>query len=309
MKVSVVIPVYNAEAFIEKAVVSALKQKQTQEIVLIEDGSNDNSLYKCKQLEKKYSKVKLFIHSGNKNRGAGASRNLGIEKSKYPFIAFLDADDYYLPGFFDMAENIFNSYPDADGVFGTISAYYYDELSREKHYKRTGRDKTGLNIDFNPEKYNLLNILLQPLTGHFSIISLVVKKNVFSTTGYFDTELIQGQDTDFIWRLSYFCKLYGLPKDKVIAMRGVHSGNRVLNDEEHKYYGYIVMKKWLKNIKRFNIPTQSARLIFRKYLIQHSLVNKYENITLLRLLIKLVIAIKICFQNPYVFLTLIYKKT
>ena len=67
MKVSVVIPVYNAENFLETAVESALSQPEVAEVLLVEDKSPDNSLTVCKRLTQKYPNVRLLQHSDGKN--------------------------------------------------------------------------------------------------------------------------------------------------------------------------------------------------------------------------------------------------
>ena len=100
MTVSVVIPVYQAAAFVEQAVESALAQPETGEVLLVEDGSGDGSLAECERLAAGDGRVRLLRHPNGENRGAGASRNLGIEQSTCPLVAFLDADDYYLLGRF-----------------------------------------------------------------------------------------------------------------------------------------------------------------------------------------------------------------
>src|SRR5690554_2086658 len=98
MGVSVIIPVYNAEAFVAEAVQSALRIKEVRQIILVEDRSPDNCLAICQALEKKHPDiVELHTHPGHQQKGAGASRNLGIQHAKEQFVAFLDADDYYLP--------------------------------------------------------------------------------------------------------------------------------------------------------------------------------------------------------------------
>src|SRR5690348_1774976 len=90
--VAVVIPVYNAADYIAKAVESALLQPEVSEVVLVEDRSPDNSLQICQELVGQNAKVKLFRHPNGENRGAAASRNLGVRMSSAPYIAFLDAD-------------------------------------------------------------------------------------------------------------------------------------------------------------------------------------------------------------------------
>jgi glycosyltransferase involved in cell wall biosynthesis len=100
MDISVVIPVFNAERYVESAVESALRQKETAEVILVEDNSPDNALMICEQLSKLNPRVQLLRHSDGKNHGAGESRNLGIRAARSDYIAFLDADDYYLENCF-----------------------------------------------------------------------------------------------------------------------------------------------------------------------------------------------------------------
>ncbi|HED13224.1 MAG TPA: glycosyltransferase family 2 protein, partial [Gammaproteobacteria bacterium] len=103
MKISVVIPVYNAEKYVEYAVKSALQQKEAAEIILVEDNSPDHALKICEKLSNENSQVRLLRHSDGKNHGAGESRNLGIRSARHDYIAFLDADDYYLQNCFAAA--------------------------------------------------------------------------------------------------------------------------------------------------------------------------------------------------------------
>ncbi len=94
--VSVIIPVYNAENFLERAVKSVLNQKNVIEILLIEDGSQDDSYKTCINLERGNPLVKVLRHVMGVNKGGAASRNLGIFHSRGDWIQFLDADDELL---------------------------------------------------------------------------------------------------------------------------------------------------------------------------------------------------------------------
>lgn len=105
MKISVIIPVYNAEEFVSQAVESALQFDEVHEVILVEDKSPDNALQVCTQLAEKHTRVRLYQHPDKGNHGAGPSRNLGIEKSTGDFIAFLDADDYFRPTVLMQKEN------------------------------------------------------------------------------------------------------------------------------------------------------------------------------------------------------------
>lgn len=90
--ISVIVPVYNAEKYLKKCIDSILAQTLTNfELLLIDDGSRDNSGKICDEFARKYS----FIHVIHKeNGGVSSARNLGLKKASGMFIAFVDADDW-----------------------------------------------------------------------------------------------------------------------------------------------------------------------------------------------------------------------
>lgn len=89
--VSIVVPVYNCEKYIGKSVKSILDGTYRNiEVILINDGSTDNSLTVCNQLKKLDNRVKVFSQS---NQGPSAARNRGIELAVGNYIIFADADD------------------------------------------------------------------------------------------------------------------------------------------------------------------------------------------------------------------------
>lgn len=101
-KVSVIIPVYNVEKYIERCVDSVLNQTfQDYEVLLIDDGSTDNSGKICDKYSLKDSRIKVFH---KENGGVSSARNLGIDSAKGEWICFIDGDDWvkenYLRVFF-----------------------------------------------------------------------------------------------------------------------------------------------------------------------------------------------------------------
>ena len=90
--ITIIIPLYNKEKYIYKCLNSILLQSYGfYEVLIIDDGSTDNS---CKICEEFYSKYKRFKYFSKENGGVSSARNLGIEKAKYDYIVFIDADDY-----------------------------------------------------------------------------------------------------------------------------------------------------------------------------------------------------------------------
>ena len=177
MNISVVIPVYNAEQYLAKAVNSALSQPEIAEVVLVEDNSPDNSLQICKDLANKNSSVKLIRHPKGENLGAAETRNLGIKYAHSEYIAFLDADDYYLPGRFETAKKLFQKHEDIDGVYEAIGMHYYSEDARNKWLLKSGEQLTTVPSGINPKE--LFEKLLLGENGYLHLDGLVVKKKIF----------------------------------------------------------------------------------------------------------------------------------
>ena len=102
-KVSVIVPIYNAEYYLKECIESVLNQTlRDLELILIDDGSTDHSLQICSQYIEKDCRIQVF---SNENIGQGLERNFGIKKAKGEYIAFLDSDDKYAK---NMLENLYN---------------------------------------------------------------------------------------------------------------------------------------------------------------------------------------------------------
>ena len=96
-KISVIVPVYNIEGYIERCLKSIQKQTYPRfEVIIIDDGSTDNSLLLCQKFAKKYRNFRVI---SQKNQGLSAARNAGIKQATGDFLAFVDGDDEILPNF------------------------------------------------------------------------------------------------------------------------------------------------------------------------------------------------------------------
>lgn len=93
VELSVIIPMYNAEKYIERCIKSILKSKEDEvEIIAVDDGSKDHSLEICKKLAAEHSNVHVY---SKENGGVSSARNFGLDVAKGRYITFCDADDYY----------------------------------------------------------------------------------------------------------------------------------------------------------------------------------------------------------------------
>ncbi|WP_068940483.1 glycosyltransferase family 2 protein [Chryseobacterium timonianum] len=228
MKISVIIPVYNAEKYVSQAVESALQFDEVYEVILIEDKSPDHALEVCKQLAEKYDRVKLYQHPDKGNHGAGPTRNLGIEKSTGDFISFLDADDYFLPNRFDAERELFKR-PEVEGVYGALGVHYYTEKAKEQYYSIFGDRLTTVYKRHEPKDVFLGQVYMLGSFGLFSIDALTIRRDSLmkKMDPLFKASLRLHQDTEFLLRLSYYLNLYPGILDKAVAVRGVHEDNRI----------------------------------------------------------------------------------
>jgi len=260
MKISVITPVYNAEKYVTQAVESALQFDEVFEIILVEDKSPDEALEVCKKLAEKYDRVKLFQHPDKGNHGAGASRNVGLEKASGDFIAFLDADDYYLPNRFDAEKELFKN-PEVDGVYGAIGVHYYSEKAKEQYYPIFGDRLTTVYKKHAPKDVFRGQLGMNGSFGLFSIDALTIRKSALDKklSPMMKTHLRLHQDTEFLFRLSYYLDLYPGILNQAVAIRGVHESNRITQVDSKKVKPSISkvmlwkeMKSWAENEK--NLP-------------------------------------------------------
>ena len=296
--VSVIIPVYNAERFLEKAVESCLVQKEVKEVLLIEDKSTDNSLSLCENLENKYEIVKLFQHPDKGNHNAAATRNLGIIKSNYEYIAFLDADDFYLPNRFVKSKEILINNLSVDGVYEAIGSYAYDEKGGELQKQRMDQmnipqlnGMTTMIEVINPK--DLFEELLIGRKGWFHFNGLTLRKSTINIVGYINESLQRfGEDTEFFLRLSLKANLVGGNIIKPVALRGVYEGNTTLE--------MISTSNYDKTLVRFN-------KILSEILFNWMLENKFKrkiNIIIIRRYLES-IAIGRKYKKPFKFFYLL----
>jgi len=220
-KISVIIPVYNAQLYIEKAILSALDQKEVAEVIVVDDGSTDNTSKILAKLEKENSKIRTYKHPNGENLGRASSKNLGIIMATNPFIAFLDADDYYLENRFENDARLFAEDSGIDGIYNAIGAHFYRNASEEE------KERLKLTtIQYQIESNELFD-KMSPKgdAGYFSGDGLTVKREIFEMVGYFDNRLKVAEDTHMWIKMSLKAKLVAGILDRPVSIRGVHDSN------------------------------------------------------------------------------------
>lgn len=124
--VSVVIIFLNEEKFLAEAISSVFAQSYTNwELLLVDDGSTDRSSEIARlHVDRCPKRVKYLQHKDHTHQGTGASRNLGLHHARGDYIAFLDADDVWLPTKLDQQVKIMDSQPEAAMLYGSPQLWY-----------------------------------------------------------------------------------------------------------------------------------------------------------------------------------------
>lgn len=243
MSISVIIPLYNSEDFIEKALISVCTQTYPYfEVIISDDASTDSSVDKVKEILGRYPDVSYQLIEGKENKGAGASRNKALKCVKNDWIAFLDSDDHWPINKLEKVIEVIND-NDTNFVFHNELTFESDALSNEFNFK---------NIDYISRYNSDIHPFLALVRVNFlSPTSATIHKSLFDKVGYFDESLRSAQDYDLWLRMS----LVGLKLSIVpdfFACYWVRDGNITSNSRERLTCLLRIIEKNEESIKQFS---------------------------------------------------------
>jgi len=188
MNISVIIPTYNRAHLLGRALISVINQtKQPDEILLIDDGSNDDTALVMESVAKNSAITITYLRQENK--GPAAARNLGVRAAASELIAFLDSDDHWVKRKLEIQTSMMTEYP------GFLISH-----TREKWYRR-GNHLNQKKIH-QPQGGDIFKNCLQLCCVGMSTV--IARKEIFDQYGYFDEELPCCEDYDYWLRLSVF---------------------------------------------------------------------------------------------------------
>lgn len=183
--VSVIIPAYNASQYLAETLESVLQQTFANfEIIVVDDGSKDNTTDIVRSFSQQDSRVKLV---SQKNQGVSVARNTGIKNAQGELIAFLDADDLWYPHKLELHVQHFNSNPSLGMSFGRVEFMSFDG-------KLTGQRSSS----------RLRNITLQHLYEENLAVTpsnTVFRRVILEKTGGFDKDLSGFADAELFLRV------------------------------------------------------------------------------------------------------------
>ena len=191
IKISIIIPVYNASKFLKKCLDSVENQTfKDYEVILINDGSKDNSLEIIRSFQKNnFGKVNVV---NKKNTGVSDCRNIGIIKAKGDFIMFVDADDFLDK---DALKNYYEiiTKEDSDLLIGT-----WNEISENKKQLKQSTPADNFNSNVEDKLGVVLNHYLKNRTGGAPWAKLFRKSIILQNNIKFPIDLPLGEDYIFL---------------------------------------------------------------------------------------------------------------
>ena len=153
-KISIIVPIYNSESTIKKCIDSVIQQtNENWELILINDGSTDNSQQICLNYEKKDNRIKFL---NQENQGVSVARNKGLDVATGDYIMFLDSDDYIEPITIDTFNKVIGETPNVELVLcgyysvrnGKKKKVYMDSCKLENNINIIEKMSTRINFNF-----------------------------------------------------------------------------------------------------------------------------------------------------------------
>ena len=217
--VSVIIPTYNHAMYIERTLESVFQQTyKNYEIIVIDDGSTDNTQEVIKSYENKITYI------CKENEGTAKSRNLGLKIAKGRYVAFLDSDDLWMPQKLELQVTLLDKNIDIGLVCTDFEIFCENEEGIKIIEKRV---ETSFDFSFN-----------RLFSGNFvQNSSVMVRRECFDKVGLFDEVFPIAKDYDMWLRIRRFYEFGHIPQ--ILARYRIHQGNVLGIDPEKGFSWYL----------------------------------------------------------------------
>ena len=282
IKISIIIPVYNAGNYIKKCIDSILSQTyENFEVIVINDGSSDNS---WELLNKYYSdnkKIKLF---NQENKGVSMTRNFGIDNANGDWITFVDADDWIENNTLERIVNIIEQNNNLEIIMSNLfynrgseqkKAYELSDLLVDENNKKELID-TMIAIDYGQKKYGLKFGNCRCIGGKFYKSKLIKENNI-----KFPTDIVSYEDGIFNLYSNHLAKETYILSDALYHYYfNVNSRTNTINEKQFTQ-NELIIKNINKFLKESNIESDSINYccldLFTMIINNIVLKNKIKN--------------------------------
>jgi glycosyltransferase involved in cell wall biosynthesis len=243
---SVIIPLYNKAAYIERAIQSVLSQTfQEFELIVVDDGSTDDPFVQLSVISHQLSVNAPEIHKKirviqQQNQGVSMARNNGVKLAKYEYIAFLDADDSWEPTYLEEMNGLIAAYPEA-GIYG--SSYYIVKNGKKRIAP------IGIDRGFESGLINYCQVYSKTLCMPLWTGATIIRKSIFDHENGFNPRLKLGEDFDLWIRVATKYPVAFLNKPLANYHQDVDLSNRAIGEKLYEPHEHMLFTDYtgLKN--------------------------------------------------------------
>lgn len=259
MRVSAIVPAYNAGRWLERSVTSLVQTRYPDlEIVIVDDGSSDDTLDVALRIQARFSDVVTVLEQPDRaRRGASAARNLGIRESSGDAICFLDADDYVYAHRLEAAIPLLESDPSVDGVYELARVVFEGEGARAQWLP----DVELFGFHERIDARDLLAALLTGRSWHTSAI--VCRRSLLHRTGLFHEKLRIAEDCHLWFRMASVGRLGPGDMSRPVSAYCRHESNTYRADPERKVDMVLAMADAWRWSRREGIPDRVKQTFAR----------------------------------------------
>ena len=197
--ISIVVPVFNAENYLKKCIESILEQTYPAwELILIDNGSEDNSFRICQEYAKRDERITLLRQ--HQNRGVSVARNLALQKACGKYLTFLDADDWVAPDYLEQLMGM-QKKTDADMVVCQYEKVYDADRSVKNSSLKSGETSSkevSVSAGYESKEYNVAEYLEQCLLEGYTHCWGVLYKTALLDGIRFPSKISIGEDALFM---------------------------------------------------------------------------------------------------------------
>lgn len=255
--VAVIIPAFNASAFLRRAVESVwATQYPNLQVVIIDDGSQDDTLKVAQRLcTESAGRCRWLRHAIGGHQGVSATRNLGLANTESEWVAFLDGDDTYLPKRFScLSKATQGAATTADAIYG-LTRMHFDVASapgEEGWWSNAGDDLFGIRDPLTNSA--LLGQMLTGVTWHTGAIT--IRRRLLQHTGGFDPDKRIAEDCDLWFRIAAIGKVVPDNLSQPISRYHRHGSNTYEYRIEHRVPMVLAMLDAWRWARLAGAPTE-----------------------------------------------------
>ena len=250
--ISIVIPIYNAEKYLEQCLNSIKNQTYKNfEVILVNDGSIDNSESICKAFVESDTRFRYYLKA---NGGVSSARNLGLDSVKGDFITFIDSDDWIAENHLELLINSIKK-TNSDIV---VSCYKEFDNNIDTYYTivYTKQEKNLLNFEkMNRDDFLIIFPKLMSINVCFNnAVAKLFRKELVNNLR-FDTSIKYGEDLDFYFSLYLNVESISYVDELTYVYR-IHGDSTTSNfNQEYAEQELSIFKKMFKKIQEIGLPT------------------------------------------------------